>query len=217
MRLLLAVLAGSALAMDPRSLRPPLSYTGGFAGAATQPISLTPIGVVESPYLERFGTPRQPTHTELTAGGGRRDGAVVLHDPQLRSALRDLDGFSHCWVIAYMHLNTGWKPLVQPPRGPRRRRGLFATRAPHRPCALSLSALEITAVDESAGRVSVRGLDLLDGTPVLDIKPYVPYADAFPHASAGWIDELEGSPTGPDRLEYWPPPPHLTAEVVEEQ
>ena len=63
---------------------------------------------------------------------------------------------------------------------------------------------------QAALRIRVRGCDLLDGTPVLDVKPYVPYADAFPDARAGWIDELDGQPDGPDDLEYWPPPAHLS-------
>ena len=121
-----------------------------------------------------------------------------------------LDGFDFCWVISHMHLNTNWRRLVKPPRGDGTRRGVFATRAPHRPSQLALSALRIESVDEAALRIRVRGCDLLDGTPVLDVKPYVPYADAFPDARAGWIDELDGQPDGPDDLEYWPPPAHLS-------
>jgi tRNA (Thr-GGU) A37 N-methylase len=86
---------------------------------------------------------------------------------------------------------------------------LFATRAPHRPNQLALSAVEITGVDLAAGRIHVKGLDLLDGTPVLDIKPYLPFCDSFPEARAGWIDELPGAPDGPDHLNYYPPPAHL--------
>ncbi len=210
---LLACVRPLGACADPRSLRPPLSYTGQFSVAASREICLAPIGVVESPYKERFGTPRQATHKATTAGGGEQEGCIRVSasDPRLREALRDLDGFDYCWVIAHMHLNSGWRPLVQPPRGPRgRRHGVFATRAPHRPSQLSLSALKIVDVDERAGVVRVQGLDLLDGTPVLDIKPYVPYADAFPTAKAGWVDELDEPADGPDRLGYWPPPAHLT-------
>lgn len=190
-------------------MRPPLSYSDKFKAAAMQSLSLQPIGYCESPYKERFGTPRQPVVTERTAGASPQEGAIVLVDGISRDTLRDLDGFTHLWVISYLHLNRGWKPLVRPPRGPKERRGLFATRAPHRPNPIALSAVELTHVDIAAGRLGVRGLDLIDGTPVLDIKPYVPYADAFPHARAGWIDELPGPADGPDRLDYWPPPRHL--------
>src|SRR4029078_3806186 len=93
-------------------------------------------------------------------------------------ALGGLEAFGHIWVISWLHLNTSWNPTVIPPRGPKVRRGVLATRAPHRPNPIGLSALKLVRVQ---GRVlHVLGLDLLDGTPVLDVKPYVPYADAFP-------------------------------------
>ena len=195
-------------------MRPPLDYTDGFRSSATAPVELTPIGYVESPYKERFGTPRQPTVTAYTAGGATaQEGAIIITgDGLVPDTLHDLEGFSHVWIISYLHLNPvgAWKPKVRPPRGPKNvRRGLFATRAPHRPNQLALSAVEVASVDAAAGRIAVRGLDLLDGTPVLDIKPYVPYCDAFPRARAGWIDELDGAADGPDRLDYWPPPAHL--------
>jgi tRNA-Thr(GGU) m(6)t(6)A37 methyltransferase TsaA len=80
---------------------------------------------------------------------------------------------------------------VQPPRGPKGKRGVLATRSPHRPNAIGLSAVELVAVE---GRtLHLRGVDLLDGTPVLDVKPYVPYADAFPGARAGWIDAVDAA------------------------
>lgn len=157
---------------------------------------------------ERFGTPRQPTVTNLTAGGSAQDGVIVLRK-DLEEALCDLEGFSHVWIVSHMHLNHGWRPQVTPPRGPKKKRGLFATRAPHRPNQLGLSAVQITSVDHTACHIHVRGLDLLDGTPVLDLKPYVPYCDLIVHAQAGWIDELDQPANAADRLDYWPPPPHL--------
>lgn len=177
----------------------------------------TPIGFIESPYKERFGTPRQAVVSKQVAGGSKSEGAIqlALDKAQRRSVLQDLEGFSHLWIIAFLHLNTGWKPLVRPPRGPKGvKRGLYATRAPHRPNQLALSCVAIEGVDMDTGRIRVRGLDLIDGTPVLDIKPYVRYADSFPDASCGWIDEIDGGRDGdhaaqPDRLDYWPPPPHL--------
>ena len=196
--------------IDPRSQIPPKEYTDAFRDAA-QPIAMEPIGYVESPYKERFGTPRQPVVTKLTAGG-RQEGAIVItRKDMLPHALQDLDGFTHCWLIAHMHLNTGYRSLVRPPRGPKDvKRGLLATRAPHRPNQLSLSALQITHVDAAAGRIGVLGLDLLDGTPVLDVKPYVPPFDSFPEARYGWIEEMsDGDALGADRLDYWPPPAHL--------
>jgi tRNA-Thr(GGU) m(6)t(6)A37 methyltransferase TsaA len=166
----------------------------GFPAA----IPLVPIGVVRSPYTERHGTPRQPTVTAGVRGEGPASGRLVLFpDVVPAEALKDLDGFDRVWVIAWLHLNEAWRPTVVPPRGPRVRRGVLATRAPHRPNHLSLSALELVAVE--GHEVVVRGLDLLDGTPILDIKPYVPYADAFPDAAAGWVDALGEPADAPDR------------------
>ena len=209
--LLVAAHVARALPVDPRSLRPPLTYAESFKASATSPVEMTPIGYCESPYKERFGTPRQSVVTAQTAGGSAaQEGAIVLASHIPRETLRDLDGFSHVWIIASLHLNTGWKPLIKPPRGPRNvKRGLFSTRAPHRPNQISLSAVEIVGVDVDAGRVTIRGLDLIDGTPILDMKPYVAYCDSFPDSRAGWIDELDGPADGPDRLNYWPPPSHL--------
>jgi tRNA-Thr(GGU) m(6)t(6)A37 methyltransferase TsaA len=102
--------------------------------------------------------------------------------------LQDLQGFERVWLIFAFHLSEGWKPMVKPPRGGPKR-GVLATRSPHRPNALGLAAGDLLQVE---GRtLLLGGVDLLAGTPVLDIKPYVPYADAFPHAKAGWIDELD--------------------------
>lgn len=102
--------------------------------------------------------------------------------------VHDLHGFERIWLIFAFHLSEGWKSMVKPPRGGPKR-GVLATRSPHRPNSIGLSAVELIKVE---GRtLHLRGVDLLDGTPVLDIKPYVPYADAFPGAKAGWIDELD--------------------------
>lgn len=163
---------------------------------APSPIQCQPIGVVRSPYLERFGTPRQATVTE-----GRPEEAIARIElfPEVvpAEALRDLEGFERVWVIAWFHLNQGWRPTVIPTRGPRVRRGLFATRSPHRPNQLGLSACRILRIEGHT--VHLQGIDLLDGTPVLDLKPYVPYADAFPEARAGWLDALGEPGNSPDR------------------
>jgi len=134
--------------------------------------------------LRRFGTPQQ-----ASAVDSDREAILVL-DPELipAEALRDLQGVERVWIVSLLHRSGTWGPLVRPPRGPRVRRSLFATRSPDRPNPLGLSAVELVRVDGT--RLHVRGIDLLDGTPILDIKPYVPYADAFPGSRAGWIDEI---------------------------
>lgn len=178
--------------------KPPQDHTSGAQVPET--VQLTVIGHVRSPYTERFGTPRQPTVQQQTLLDRAAEAAIeLLPGHNFEQALQDLSGFEFIWVLTYLHLNRHWKPTVVPPRGPKVRRGLFATRSPHRPNPLGLSALKLLGVQ---GRVlRVLGIDLLDGTPVLDIKPYVPYADAFPQARAGWLDALAEAPDAPDRWE----------------
>lgn len=179
-------------------------------------LSLRTIGLVRSPYKERFGCPRQPPVEAAGVLGGRaQQGMIELlgssdSDRQkLTAALQDLEGFEFIWIISYLHLNEGWSSRVTPPRGPRQRRGVLATRAPHRPNHIGLSACRLLCVDAANLTLTVHGLDLLDGTPVLDLKPYVPYCDSFPDARAGWLDEIGASSEQSDRLSYSPPPPHL--------
>jgi tRNA-Thr(GGU) m(6)t(6)A37 methyltransferase TsaA len=150
--------------------------------------SYTAIGIVRSPYLKRIDAPHQATVVAGTETGAEAE-AVLELDPELPiEILRDLEGFERIWVIFAFHKSEGWKAMVRPPRG-NAKRGVLATRSPHRPNAVGLSAVELVAVE---GRnLRVRGMDFLDGTPILDIKPYVPYADAFPGAKAGWIDEVD--------------------------
>lgn len=156
------------------------------------------IGFVRSPYKERFGTPRQATVTAQTLEDAAVDAVIeLLPGMNFEQSVQDLAGFEYIWVIAWLHLNEDWKPTVIPPRGPRTRRGLFATRSPHRPNPIAISALRLIKVEGL--KLHVRGIDLLDGTPVLDIKPYVPYADAFPEAKQGWLESED--PVAPDRWE----------------
>jgi len=151
-------------------------------------VTLTPIGVVRSGFRERHGTPRQSTVKPLE-GPPRRATIEIFRDRVPMQALHSLEGFDYIWVISWLHLNRNWNPMVRPPRETRGKRGVLATRAPHRPNQLGLSATRLVSVRKNF--IEVEGIDLLDDTPVLDIKPYVPYADAFPEASAGWVDTLD--------------------------
>ncbi len=169
--------------------KPVQDHTSEHKDVHLQTVSFRPIGVVHSPYTERFGTPRQPPITEQVLGDQTQAGVIELHrGHNFEQALRDLDGFERIWVLFVFHLNSGWNPMVRPPRGPGGKQGLFATRAPHRPNPIGLSCLQLDRID--GRKVYVRGIDILDQTPVLDIKPYVPYADAFPDARAGWLTGL---------------------------
>ncbi len=150
-----------------------------------------PIGILRSPYRQRIDAPHQAPVVAGTETERPAEARLEL-DPALPlEALQDLEGFERIWLIFAFHRSEGWTARVQPPRGPRAKRGVLATRSPHRPNAIGLSAVELVAVE---GRtLHLRGVDLLDGTPVLDLKPYVPYADAFPGARAGWIDAVDGA------------------------
>ena len=152
--------------------------------------SYRPIGILRSPYSRRIDAPHQATVVEGTETGQAASATLELAEWLDEQVLKDLQGFERIWLIFSFHLSEGWKNTVKPPRGGPKR-GVLATRSPHRPNSIGLSAVELVRID---GRtVHLRGVDLLDGTPVLDIKPYVPYADAFPDAKAGWIDELDGT------------------------
>lgn len=121
------------------------------------------------------------------------EGLVELLPPYDRpEALDGLEGFSHLWLIWAFHETTreDWSPTVRPPRlGGNTRMGVFATRSPFRPNPIGLSVVELLEVDHAHTRLRVAGVDLTDGTPILDIKPYVPYADALPHARGGFASE----------------------------
>lgn len=150
-------------------------------------LTVHPIGIIHTQYTKRYTAPRQPEATQ------RATEAIIELYPQANyeQALHDLIGFEKIWVLYWFHRNTTWKPKVLPPRSGRVKRGLFATRTPHRPNPIGMSA--ITLLHVQGRTLHIQNPDMLDGTPVLDIKPYIPYADAFPTARAGWIDELSPS------------------------
>ncbi len=151
--------------------------------------SLTPIAIIHSPFKEKFGTPRQPQLTPSV--GARIDFIPEFATPE---AVRGLEGFSHIWIIFLFHQNwqKGWKPTVRPPRlGGNQRVGVYASRSPFRPNPIGLSAVELLSTHCEQGNVSlkVQGADLIDGTPILDIKPYIPYGDSIPNATGGFADQ----------------------------
>ncbi|MEO7324673.1 MAG: tRNA (N6-threonylcarbamoyladenosine(37)-N6)-methyltransferase TrmO [Dokdonella sp.] len=149
-----------------------------------------PIAFVRSPYARRIDAPHQPTVVAGTEAGSAADAIIEFAADFPEAALHDLAGFERIWLVFVFDRSEGWKALVKPPRGGPKR-GVLATRSPHRPNAIGLSAVELVAVEKRCLRV--RGVDLLDGTPILDIKPYVPYADAFPASCAGWIDAIDAA------------------------
>ena len=170
----------------PQNHVPPKDYREAIE--VTDTFTLRPIGVIRSQYTERHGTPRQ---AYVGSEQSNESNAWIELNPEMipQKALKDLDGFERIWVVAFLHLNPKWAPMVRPPRGSGVRRGIFSTRSPHHPNQIGLSACQVRKVE--GHRVYLSAVDLIDGTPVLDIKPYVPYCDAFPDSRAGWVDEVE--------------------------
>ena len=167
-------------------------------------MEICPIAHIRSDFSEKFGIPRQSGLVEeLTA-------AVVFEPPyRVPDALRGVEGFSHLWLIWEFSQarREGWSPTVRPPRlGGNKRLGVFATRSPFRPNPLGLSCVRLVEVrqDRALGPVLVvAGADLLDGTPIYDIKPYLPYADCKPDAVGGFASQPKGTDLEvdcPDRL-----------------
>ena len=148
-----------------------------------------PIGVLRSPFSERAAAPRQPAAARGICGR-----IELFPGRGFEFALEDLASWRHIWVLFWFHQAEGWRAKIRPPRS-RQRRGVFATRSPHRPNPIGMSALELVSVEGLV--LEVRNVDALDGTPVLDIKPYVAYADAIPDAGAGWLDSEANLDPGP--------------------
>jgi tRNA-Thr(GGU) m(6)t(6)A37 methyltransferase TsaA len=149
---------------------------------ASEPeLVVRPIGYVRSPFNEKVEAPRQGT----VSGGA--PGTVEVLPPYL-DALADLESFERVWLVFWFDRAEGWRPKVLPPRSDVKR-GLFSTRSPHRPNPIGITAVRLDRIDGLT--LHVRDLDLVDHTPILDIKPYLPYADAFPEAGGGWLDSLD--------------------------
>jgi tRNA (adenine37-N6)-methyltransferase len=151
--------------------------------------ALRPIGFIRSCFTDKFGIPRQPGLVDEAAA------RLEILPPFLsREAFRGLETFSHVWILFVFHhcLAGGWKPTVRPPRlGGNRRVGVFASRSGFRPNHIGQSAVELISIEKSAGKIALhlRGVDVADGTPVLDIKPYLPYCDSLPHAQSGYAPD----------------------------
>lgn len=150
----------------------------------------SPVGFAETPYREKFSIPRQPGLVTADHSRIRLQG-----DSNREEILRGLDGFSHIWLVFVFHeaMREHWKPMVRPPRlGGNRKVGVFASRSPFRPNPIGLSAVKIQDIQRTAKHwyIEVEGCDLLNETPILDIKPYLPYSDAHPQANGGFADSV---------------------------
>ena len=152
-------------------------------------ITIRPIAFMHSDFATKFGIPRQ-------SGLVAQLRSTIVFDPEYRNddALRGIEDFSHLWIIWQFSeaVRDGWSPTVRPPRlGGNTRMGVFATRSPFRPNNLGLSCVTLLGVEQTADHgtvLHVGGADLMDGTPVFDIKPYIPYSDSHPDAKGGFTD-----------------------------
>lgn len=147
---------------------------------------VTPIGYVRSPFTEKMQAPRQPGTAHSAAGR-----VELTPGRDFEHALEDLSTFRYVWLLFWFDQAEGWRPKVLPPRS-EKRRGVFATRSPHRPNPIGMSLVELTSIEGLT--LFVNGLDLLDGTPVVDIKPYIPYADSRADAGHGWLEPRDPKP-----------------------
>ena len=156
-------------------------------------MEINPIARIKTEFPEKFGVPRQSGLAKDLRG-------KIVFEPQYRNpdALRGLEGFSHIWLIWEFSANRTtreWQPTVRPPRlGGNTHLGVFATRSPFRPNPLGLSCVEIDSIDlhtEDGPVITVKGADLMDGTPIYDIKPYIRYADSRQQAVCGYVETLQ--------------------------
>lgn len=148
-----------------------------------------PIGILHSPYKQKFAIPRQANLVPAVTAE-----IELFDDYSDLNCLRELNQFSHMWLVFQFHETTeqGWSPTVQPPRlGGQERVGVFASRSPFRPNPIGISAVQYIDHKRQNNKttITVGGVDLLDKTPILDIKPYIPYADAISSATGGYADE----------------------------
>ncbi len=153
-------------------------------------LTLHPIGFIRTEKQVKFQTRHQPAESDT-----EQNVLELLPGCGYENALRDLQGFSRIWLVWWFHRNDTWRPQVLPPRGPAQRRGLFATRSPHRPNPLGITPVPLLRIDRL--RLVLGTCDFVDGTPVFDIKPYVPAYDSFPNESNGWIGEVDTLLTAP--------------------
>jgi tRNA (adenine37-N6)-methyltransferase len=147
-------------------------------------LTLEPIGYLHNALATKVEAARQP---RAAAGAAAR--IELLPGRNFEHALQDLADWELIWVLFWFHLNSGWRPKVLPPRSTTGRKGVFSTRSPHRPNPIGMSVVRLERVEGLS--LYIRDADMLDGTPVLDIKPYVAYTDAHPDARSGWLQPAD--------------------------
>ncbi|EGU44808.1 hypothetical protein VII00023_11439 [Vibrio ichthyoenteri ATCC 700023] len=150
--------------------------------------TIEPIGIIQSPYKEKFAVPRQPRLIPAATAKVKLQGAVNCAE-----AIRGIEQFSHVWLLFLFDQNlaAGWKPTVRPPRlGGNERIGVLASRSTFRPNGIGMSAVELKGVSQTGDQfyLELGSVDLVDGTPIVDIKPYIPYTDSISEAQGGYAE-----------------------------
>jgi len=162
---------------------PRLLVLNGFDSMAESNFSFSPIGYFKSSQVQPYEAGRQPD--DLHAEGV----IELLPGNNFEQALTGLELCERIWIIFLFHHNPNWNPMVMPPRGRTQKIGVFATRSPYRPNQIGMSCVRIEKIDKL--KIHVAGADILDGSPILDIKPYVAYADSFPGVEPQWLQDTE--------------------------
>ncbi|RKS85709.1 tRNA-Thr(GGU) m(6)t(6)A37 methyltransferase TsaA [Orbus hercynius] len=155
-------------------------------------MNIQPIGIIRSPYKEKFGVPRQPNLVSLGTGE-----LHLLPPFNQAECVRGLEQFSHLWLLFVFNqtMAQGWQPTVRPPRlGGNEKMGVFASRSTFRPNPIGLSAVELQdiCIDKDRIILQLGSVDIVDNTPIIDIKPYIPYSDCYPDAKAGYANNKPG-------------------------
>ncbi|MBT3232302.1 MAG: tRNA (N6-threonylcarbamoyladenosine(37)-N6)-methyltransferase TrmO [Calditrichaeota bacterium] len=154
---------------------------------------LVQIGRAVTPYTQQKGTPIQPWRGESVE-------AHIEIYPEFRDGLNDLERFDRIWVLSLLHESTGFEMRVIPYRDTLLR-GLFATRSPRRPNPIGMSLVTVDSVDIEKGIIRVQGIDLLNNTPIIDIKPYVPQFESIPDSASGWLENGNDTRVADDRFD----------------
>jgi len=148
--------------------------------------SINPIGTIHTPFKQKLGIPRQPGLCPNIRGEIKLNSEFARED-----TLRRLETFSHLWLIYWCHESDSWRETIKPPRlGGKEKVGFLATRSPHRPNPLGLSVVKLEEVKDHATLI-ISGMDILDRTPLIDLKPYLPMWDSIESANNGWVDSTE--------------------------
>lgn len=153
-------------------------------------LTLRPIGYLRSQAERKYQLPPQPSEDRQIEGV-----VELLQGQNYEVALRDLEGFSRIWLVWWFHKNDNWRPTTLPPRGRTGRVGTFASRSPYRPNPIAMSNVSLLEIQQN--RLYIGAHDLLDDTPIIDIKPYIPEFDAFPNEECGWYGEMVESSSTP--------------------